>query len=296
MYNLLKEPIIRMETISGRETASLPGALEALTRGNVDSFPALRAHQQHSWHTFLVQLAAGLMHREGLGDHIPASSGEWEELLRTLTPEHPGDEPWQLTADMSEPAFMQVTADEREMRDVKKRYVTPDEMDIVLTSKNHDVKTRTARIAQPDDWMFALLSLQTAGGHLGQGNYGISRMNMGTGNRSGLSLAPAARDPGSHFLRDLRAITGLREEILAAHPGYPAQGGILILWTIPWDGSKESALDPDLLDPMYIDMCRRIRLVQEDGKLAGYRTRSDKPRIKMDGRRGLTGDRGRWSR
>ena len=54
-----------METSSGKETASLPGTLEALTKGSVDSFPALRAHQQHSWHTFLVQIAAGLMHREG---------------------------------------------------------------------------------------------------------------------------------------------------------------------------------------------------------------------------------------
>ena len=290
MYNLLKEPIIRMETSAGREMASLPGVLEALAKGSAESFPALRAHQQHSWHTFLVQLAAGALHREGLDGHTPTGRGEWEELLRTLTPEHPGDEPWQLTADMSEPAFMQVTADDGEMRDMKKRYVTPDEMDIVLTSKNHDFKTRTARTAQPDDWIFALLSLQTAGGHLGQGNYGISRMNMGTGNRSGLSLAPAARDPGSHFQRDLRALAELRGEILAAHPGYPAEGGILILWTTPWDGSEESALDPGLLDPMYVDMCRRIRLVQEEGKLAGYRSRSEKPRIKMEGERGITGD------
>ena len=290
MHNLLTEPLIRIQTESGTERTSLPGVIEALAARRVTCFPALRDHQQHPFHTFLAQLAAGVMHREKLGGRVPARSEEWAELLRTLTPDHPGDEPWSLVVPgLEQPGFMQPPAAPEMIRPTM-RYETPDEMDILVNSKNHEFKVRAARNAQPDDWLFSLISLQTQAGNLGQGNYGISRMNMGTGNRSGLSLAPLARDPGSHFLRDVGALAERRAEILEAHGEYAAGGGLLILWTLPWDGSAASALGQGELDPMYIDLCRRVRLVSEEGKIRAYRASSKGTRIETKGRQGVTGD------
>ena len=279
-----------METASGTERASLPEVIEALAARRVTCFPALRAHQQHSFHTFLVQMAAGVLHREKLEGRVPARSGEWAELLRALTPDHPGDEPWSMVVpDLEQPGFMQMPTGPEMIRP-KMRYETPDEMDILVNSKNHEFKARTARNAQPDDWLFSLISLQTAAGNLGQGNYGISRMNMGTGNRSGFSLAPLARDPGSHFLRDVGALAERRAEIVETHEEYAAEGGLIVLWTVPWDGEAGNALKQGDLDPMYIDLCRRIRLAREEGKTCAYRASSRGTRIDTEERRGLTGD------
>ena len=62
---------------------------------------------------------------------------------------------------------------------------TPDALDILPTAKNHDVKS--SRVASPDfdEWIFALISLQTMAGFYGRGNYGIARMNSGHGSRPG---------------------------------------------------------------------------------------------------------------
>src|SRR5580692_8745788 len=36
---------------------TIPGVLAALTQDLITGFPALRAHQRHAWHSFLVLLA-----------------------------------------------------------------------------------------------------------------------------------------------------------------------------------------------------------------------------------------------
>ena len=68
---------------------------------------------------------------------------------------------------------------------------TPDELDMLVTSKNHDVKSAVAESASANDWIFALISLQTSEGFSGAGNYGISRMNGGLGCRPAFSISPS---------------------------------------------------------------------------------------------------------
>ena len=185
MLNILTEPIIRFDRSDGNRTdATLSEVYAALMANTVVAFPSLRPHQRHAWHAFLVQLGAMAMHRAGV-DTPPESAEGWAKLIRGLTPDHPDDEPWQLVVeDITKPAFMQPPArsSERE-KDYQNEVATPDELDILVTSKNHDLKSSVASQAGVDDWLFALVTLQTMEGFGGAGNYGVSRMNGGLGNR-----------------------------------------------------------------------------------------------------------------
>ena len=70
---------------------------------------------------------------------------------------------------------------------------TPDALDLLITSRNHDLKQAVARRADPEEWIFALVSLQTGEGFGGAANYGIARMNGGSSSRAMMALAPAPR-------------------------------------------------------------------------------------------------------
>ena len=117
MHNLLIDPLIRFDrSEGGRAEASLPQVYAALMADEVEAFPALRPHQRHAWHAFLVQLGAMAMHRANV-DTPPDTAGEWENLIRGLTPEpdYPDDEPWRLVVDdITKPAFMQPPASSQE--------------------------------------------------------------------------------------------------------------------------------------------------------------------------------------
>ena len=106
MLNILTEPVIRLDLSGGvRKDANLPEVFAALVSDKVVSFPALRPHQRHAWHAFLVQLGAMAMHRAG-GADLPDIADEWAKLIRGLTPDFPEDEPWQLVVeDITKPAF-----------------------------------------------------------------------------------------------------------------------------------------------------------------------------------------------
>ena len=178
MYNLMTDPLIRHRHTDGAvREASLPEVYAALMADTVEAFPALRPHQRHAWHAFLVQLGAMAMHDAGL-DTPPTDADEWSSIIRKLTSGWPDDEPWQLVvADITQPAFMQPPASSEERwKDYKNTEATPDSLDMLVTSKNHDLKAAVVEQAGADDWIFALITLQTMEGFGGRYNYGISRM------------------------------------------------------------------------------------------------------------------------
>ena len=284
---ILEDPLIRISKSNGALVrASLPAVYAALMRDEVDAFPALRPHQRHAWHAFLVQLGALAIHRAGLNEP-PDNADEWRRILRGLTPDFPDDEPWQLVVeDITRPALMQPPArsDDR-LKDYKTAVSTPDGLDMLVLSKNHDIKSAVAMQAEADDWIFALITLQTMEGYAGRGNYGISRMPSGYGNRPAFSITPSERH-GLHFKRD---VEGLREHRLSLLEEYPmSHAGIGLVWIIPWDGTKAEALLLTALDPFYIEICRRIRLQCQGEKLKATRANSSFRRI-VDVK-GLTGD------
>ena len=230
MYNLLAEPLIRYRQSGGaKREASLPEVYAVFMADEVEAFPALRPHQRHAWHAALVQLGAMAMHRAGL-DTPPADADEWCRIIRNLTPDWPGDEPWLLVVDdITKPAFMQPPASSQERKkEFKNTVETPDGLDMLVTSKNHDLKSEVAEQGDLDDWIFALITLQTMEGFGGAGNYGISRMNGGLGNRSAFAFAPAGQSPGAHVRRDIEALLEFLPGILAEHPG--TRSGHSLLW------------------------------------------------------------------
>ena len=287
MNNILEDPIVRISTANGsHRCVSLPEIYAALMQDKIDAFPALRPHQRHAWHAFLVQLGAMAIHRAGLNEP-PDDAEEWQRILRGLTPEFPDDEPWHLIVeDITKPAFMQPQASSVDrQKDYRNRVETPDELDMLVTSKNHDLKSAVAVVANADAWLFALITLQTMEGYSGRGNYGISRMPSGYGNRPAFSITSSERY-GLHIKRDVEGLLEHRQSILIEYP--MSDAGIGLVWIVPWDGTKAEALLPSDLEPYYIEVCRRIRLQYRAGELKATRANSDFKRI-VDVK-GLTGD------
>ena len=287
MYNILTEPLIRVD-IGGGAVArmSLPQLYEALVADEVEAFPALRPHQRHAWHAWLAQLGAMAMHKAGLGEP-PRDADGWGDLIRGLTSKWQDDEPWRLVVDdLTAPAFMQPPVRSADKwKDYKTSVATPDGLDMLVTSKNHDLKMAIGLDAGADDWIFALVSLQTQEGYQGRGNYGISRMPSGYGNRPAFSIAPSER-PGLHLRRDLAGLMERRQAILEEYS--LSDDGVGLVWTLPWDGTGAESLLLTDMDPFYIEICRRVRMRQSENKLVAIRANSGSRR--MEDAKGLTGD------
>jgi CRISPR system Cascade subunit CasA len=264
---------------------SLPGVLGALARDEVQGFPAMRPHQRAAWHMFLVQLSALALWRAGLTD-LPEEDGAWRNLLLGLTEGDP--EPWALVQPRDRPAFMQPPApDGLKWTEVP----TPDALDILITARNHDLKREIATAAEPEDWVFALVALQTLEGYGGAGNYGIARMNGGSSSRPMLGLAPVSRhgdgpDPCRWWRRDVAKLLVLRSTGEQTAPGTP--GGPGLLWRLPWP--ERQSLDLTTLDPWFIEVCRRVRLEAGPDGLSARRTTSKAARIAAKTFNGVTGD------
>lgn len=275
-HDLLHDPLIQ----SNRGWHSLPGLLAAMAQGEVTGFPALRPHQRPAWHMFLVQLS--VMALDAVGNRIlPDDEDEWRAVLSALTPVFPDGEPWHLVVpDRSRPAFMQPP----DPGGLKWSEVpTPDALDMLITSRNHDVKREIAQVAAPQDWIFALVSIQTMEGYGGRGNFGIARMNAGSSSRPMLALAPAQSgsadvDPSTWWCRDTLRLRSERRD----------ESGKRLLWQEPWPEGR--TLDLAALDPLFIEVCRRLRLVENGGRITAERSSSKATRIAAKDAKGNTGD------
>lgn len=88
---------------------------------------------------------------------------------------------------------------------------------------------------------------------------------------------------------EITALLEYRPTLLAEFP--MTDGGEGLLWTAPWDGTAAESLPVSRLDPLYLEVCRRIRLrIHEDGTLYGIRTSSKAARIEGKDLKGRIGD------
>ena len=289
MFNLLEESVIRVRTSAGERRASLPETLALLMGDEVEAFPALRPHQRHAWHAFLVQLGAMALQRAGVSDP-PTNAPKWQTLIRGLTPNFPADEPWRLVVDdITTPAFMQPPSTDWTKYDKRedKLFRTPDALDMLDTAKNHDLKTSVATESSSEDWMYALITMQTMNGQVGRGNYPIARMNSGDGSRTAFSVTPSIRS-GAHIRRDMLALLEQPSELIGELPF--RWDGLGLLWTERWDGEKEALRLQDL-HPFFIEICRLRRLcVDADERLYAMKSSSAGRRISAAKNRGVIGD------
>ena len=289
MHNLLTDPLIRVRLADGKETAySLPEVLATLSSTGIASFRGLQPHQKHAWYAFLVQLGAIASHKAQV-EELPDEPETWHQLLSALTPEYNGS-PWTLIVpDLTQPAFLQPPVPEGTLGGFKDPYAFPDQIDILLTTMGHDIKMIRIREPEADHWMYALITLQTMQGYSGGGGTlnGISRMNGGLGNRPCVGIVPNL-DWGTRFRRDVRVLYKTRETLLGQEFGYRDENGIALVWLEPWDGT--SSLPLNLLDPYYIEICRRVRLLTDESRIAARTMPAPTARLAAKEQKGVMGD------
>jgi CRISPR system Cascade subunit CasA len=191
-----------------------------------------------------------------------------------------------LTALADRPAFLQPPVPGGDLAPFRVRINAPDKLDVLVTSKNHDLKAERITHALPDDWIFALVSLQTQEGQMGRGNYGIARMNGGYGSRPFLGVAPEG-GAGAHFRRDLRILLHPSNRLSSIH--WAVRREIRLVWLEPWDGKQQIQVDE--LHPLFIEICRRVRLaVNRDGRIFALLANSEAARIAAKELKGVTDD------
>jgi len=283
-YSVLDDQLfsVRAGDDSPREM-TLPEILARLCGDGIASFDALQAHQKQAWYSFVVQTAAMAVAREADGA-VPDSAERWREVLLALGG---GEEPWWLVVeDVEKAAFFQPPVPEGSLEEAgyELDIRTPDDLDMLITAKNVDLKRFRIRHPEPEHWIYALVTLQTLEGFLGRGNYGIARMNGGFGNRPLLGVTPQL-DWSTRFQRDLRVLLDRRAELV---DGRYRGDGHALLWCEPWDGAKESRIPLADCDPYFVEICRRLRFRTGDGgELQCWRTNTKDYRI--DGVRDLNG-------
>lgn len=257
--NLLDAPAFRVQHELQLRRVTLPELLALLGRDLVDGLPGLQRHQEDSLHVFLTYLGGAALVRQG--DAHPTHDPDW--WRNALVALSGGDEnAWALVvADAQKPAFMQPPIPKTDQTMLKPKADTPDELDVLQAAKNHDVKAARARAPDIDEWIYALISVQTMSGFLGQGNFGIARMNSGFGNRPIVEIVRTFRI-GLRWQDALSRLLRHRDDVLANNFGYDPEGLVLV-WLEPWDGRKSLSLSR--LDPFFIEVCRRIRLRMVNG-------------------------------
>ena len=283
--NLITDPIL---TLSGGDKVSLPALLAAMAQGQVRGFPALRPHQSPAWHMFLVQLGALALRGAGCDD-VPEDAVDWTAALRRLTRDYSDDAPWRLVVEEREkPAFLQ-PPDPGGLK--WSPVATPDALDLLITSRNHDLKQTVAWRAAAEDWVFALVSLQTSEGYGGAGNHGIARMNGGSSSRPMLGLVSSRAgdvsvDPSAWWSRDVRQLLAARASGRAS--GIGVANGPALMWCLNWREGER--LDLRALDPWFIEACRRVRLTDAGGSVSAQRSTSKAAHVDARMFKGNVGD------
>lgn len=278
MHDLLNDPLIGV--IEGRHTSrvSLPELIARLCAGQIDGYTGLRAHQADPWHVFLVQLAVATLARQQ-EDAPTTDPGFWRDGLLQLAQGQASA--WHLVEqDVTRPAFLQHPwknweseakdygiESKRGQTSFSPKARTPDELDVLATSKNHDVKASRFAESEIEAWLFSLLMYQTMSGVYGSGNYGIVRMKTGIGSRPIVAWVGDLH-PARRFVEELTVVRRIRENALTQTYGYSANGHVLT-WLDRWDRQDHQLTLRDL-DPCFIEACRPVRLwpASTDGWMA----------------------------
>ncbi|MBI5497653.1 MAG: type I-E CRISPR-associated protein Cse1/CasA [Deltaproteobacteria bacterium] len=281
-FNLLDEPLLHWrDGARVRHAATMPGLLAALGAGDVVDFPKVRAHQYHPWCMFLAQLAALALQKAGKTD-VKQVEGAWRDLIIGLT--DGAVEPWCLVVDdLTKPAFLQPPVLEGSLTGFEQK-LTPDELDMLVSAKGHDLKEGTVAPGEIEAWVLALMTLQTMQGYSGSRLYGIARMNGGSANRPRVAMAPGP-SPSDFFVRDVRVMLAGFDDL--ARQARMAMMGTRLLWLEPWDGEHSSNLSE--CAPHFLEVCRRVRVAWDGGLVVRFTPTAAK-RLDANAAKGNVGD------
>ena len=110
-------------------------------------------------HAFLVQLAAIALARAGTTE-IAHDEAAWRALLLSAAGEDgAGVEAFTLVvSNLARPAFLQPPVPEGTLDGLKNEHTRPNsELDVLITSKNHDLKIDRVDRPGVEHWIFSLL-------------------------------------------------------------------------------------------------------------------------------------------
>ena len=143
---------------------SLPEVYAALMADEVEAFPSrCGPHQRHAWHAFLVQLGVdGDAPGRSLSELTMAAASEnGAELIRETSRRNiltMSRGSWWLTTSPNRPSCSRRHRRGTDWQISRIVVATPDELDMLVTSKNHDLKANDCtRRGVRDDWIFALV-------------------------------------------------------------------------------------------------------------------------------------------
>ncbi|MDW8469233.1 MAG: type I-E CRISPR-associated protein Cse1/CasA [Burkholderiales bacterium] len=260
----MNDPLIGVIDNGSPRRVSLPQLLARLSAGSIEGYTGLRAHQADPWHVLTVQLAAAVLARQPR-DEPPEDETYWKKGLLELS--RGIASAWYLVEpDVTKPAFFQHPWRNRDAQNegYRPKAFTPDELDVLVTAKNHDVKTSRMSAGSLEAWIYALMMLQTTSGYLGAGNFGIVRMNGGFASRPIVSWT-VDRHLSRRFLDELHQVRRVRTEVLKRNAyGYSATG-LVLTWLDPWNRNSHQYVLRDL-DPRFVEACRPVRLfLGQDG-------------------------------
>jgi CRISPR system Cascade subunit CasA len=277
MDNLLYDPIFRIETAQGLEQSSLPALFVALSKDRVESFLGLQRHQDDAFHVFLCYLAGAALVR--LGQTEPEQpEGFWRDGLLNLSEGQ--ENAWKLLVENPlEPAFMQPPVTDLSL---SKKYEftpkegpkaeTPDQLDLLAVSKNHDIKYKRSKFPEIEQWVYSLISLQTCTCYCGR-HYGTARIN-GTSARPVVEFMDSTRW-GKRWKTNTARLLQYRPRLLDKKP-YKKNSGLVLSWLAPWN--LEASLSLQQMDAFFVEISRAIRLVMSGGKIIALGATS-KPRV-----------------
>ena len=270
---LLDEELI---SVGGGRRLSLAGLFAAMARGERVEFAALRPHQRPAWHMFLVQLAALALWTGGQTDP-PTDAASWRDLLSRLTPDFPDGEPWCLVvADRSKPAFLQ-PPDPGGLKWIP--VTTPDALDMLITARNHDLKQGVMYQAAPEDWLFALVSLQTQ--NIYNMQYpGTIRGKTNASSRAILARAPAIDDDLTRGIDSSKWWRSETRVLLSSRSALPPKHGarhVSLLWTVNWPVGGQ--IDFFELDDWFVEITNRVRMTTSAGRLIVQKVAGQKSRV-----------------
>lgn len=291
--SLLDDDVVRVVHQQQARRLSLPSLLALLTTGADLNFVALRPHQQPAWHAFLVTLAFHCLEAAGTTE-LPGDAVGWRTLMQGLTPEFPDGEPWCLVVDEWEkPAFLQSPCAVKQRDDYKRRQESVQEIDLLITSKNHDEKLgkmHRPQAVDADAMVYALVSLQGFAAYGGRTLYNTMRMNGSSSSRSQFRLV-FERGAGAEFLRDLKALLAHADSMwhAAAETGLDigTRQTLRLLWLPAWGDDSLSLRD---VHPWCLEVTRRVRLGMDDKGLHSFVAGSASARVAAKDRAGLVLD------
>lgn len=285
--NLLIDPLFRAKNKDGTKKMSLPHLLEALGEDRVESLLGLQRHQEDAFHIFLCYLAGAVLAREGKSD--PVQNEEfWRKGIRCLAGRD-DDCAWTLVVeDVTKPAFMQppVESEEDFIQNYKPEADIPDALDLLIKTKNHDIKSEKMGAPSEENWVYALISSQTMNGFSGKYNYGIARMNGGYGSRPCVGLLYGFSF-GKRWVRDTNNLLSSRHGLLK-NPWPYRDDGIVLTWLTVWN--RKSSLDLKELDPFFIEIARAFRLVRKGNGIRAVKAPTKTRRINAEKQKGVLGD------